>query len=152
MLTRAALGPARGQITQQHVRDHGLQADALPGQPACEVQQIKRISADAGWRVAAVGQIAEIVVAQLQVRCAPPAVDTPSFPAPVNAQPLIVRHGTLVTRSDPSWSTRHAGMNAERPTRASVIVSRPALPPVTSRASAPPEDWPVKGGCRGWVS
>src|SRR5205823_291306 len=97
--------PARGQVAQQRIGVHGIQAGVLPGEPAGEVQQVERVGADAGRGVAAVGQVAEVVVAQLPVRGPPPALDPPAFPAPGNPQLISICHGTRVTRTDPSRST-----------------------------------------------
>src|SRR6266700_2672381 len=92
----------------------GVQAGALPGEPAGKVQQVERVGADAGRGVAPVGQVAEVVVAQLLVSSPPPALDPPPFPASLHPQRFSIRHGTPVAGSDPPRSTRHAGDTKHR--------------------------------------
>ena len=107
--------------------------------PTGEVQQVKRVGADAGRRVAPVGQVAEVIIAQLPVSGPPPAHDPPAFPAPGNPQRFSIRHGTPVAGSDLFRSRRHAGRHAAECQPDSLFTCGET----TDKRS---RDWPVKGG------
>ena len=67
MLPVLALGAVRGQVPQQHVSVHGVQASVILGEPAGKVQQVERVGPDSPRRVAPVGHVTQEVVDQRQL-------------------------------------------------------------------------------------
>ena len=88
---RQPVAATAGQESQQRVGVHRLESHVVLGQPAGERQQVERVRAPRPWCVVAIGEIAEVVVAQPQIlRPARRAAQHPA--AIVLLDPQFARH------------------------------------------------------------
>src|ERR1035438_9488483 len=99
VLAAASRRAACREVAQQGVGVDRLEAQPFCVQPPGEVQEIEGIGAHAGGRVVPVGEIGEVVVAQLEVRRRTVPYESPALAASGHSQRSF--HGTSVTQHEP---------------------------------------------------
>jgi hypothetical protein len=99
VLAAASRRAACREVAQQGVGVDRLEAQPFCVQPPGEVQEVEGIGAHAGGRVVPVGEIGEVVVAQLEVRRRTVPYESPAPAASGHSQRSF--HGTSVTQHEP---------------------------------------------------
>lgn len=86
-------GPAMGEVTKKGLGVDRAKLDALGSQPAGEVEEVEGVGPDGRGRITAIGQIGEVVIAQLEIfELRPLAGDLPSSAGSAHLQ--CACHGT----------------------------------------------------------
>ena len=99
VLAAASRRAACREVAQQGVGVDRLEAQPFCVQPPGEVQEVEGIGVHAGGRVVPVGEIGEVVVAQLEVRRRTVPYESPAPAASGHSQRSF--HGTSVTQHEP---------------------------------------------------